>query len=321
MSMDNAMYLSSYCFVEPEEPLHLYYPSWLNVWESHAYNNALKATGAKSWGFKRFGTLSDTYFRESARKTNYIPYIEAMEKASETALHELSAKERMLLLKSRTAFIYVDSWGESGSFEYNITALHSSTIDTLPKNLVKKFSVKDVTCKIRGEKNSFIQAMQVAQDYLNWDIFDFVIICGGYRAVPLLEFSAENNNSKIKKDVARDTSCINISIERVGCFIFSKRESSLKINCGKYVKTENYNSHLHTSENTLISCAGRTNNISSFPMSQKKMIKLVNIYGFSGCLTPALSWQYLAHRSLSGGCIRTILPVGLDSYSFFDTWY
>ncbi len=47
-------------------------------------------------------------------------------------------KERMLLLKSRTAFIYIDSWGESGVFEYNISSLNLSTIDTLPKSLIKK---------------------------------------------------------------------------------------------------------------------------------------------------------------------------------------
>jgi hypothetical protein len=53
------MYLSSYSFIEPDEKLYLYYPGWLNVWESHSYNKALKATGASSWGFKRFGSTED----------------------------------------------------------------------------------------------------------------------------------------------------------------------------------------------------------------------------------------------------------------------
>lgn len=145
------MYLSSYSFMEPDEPFYLYYPSWLNVWESHSYNTALKTTGANGWRFKRFGSRSQIYTREITRRPEHTPYINAFDKVSDAALHSMSAKERMLLLKSRTAFIYIDSWGESGVFEYNISSLNLSTIDTLPKNLVKKFSISDVTCKIRGE--------------------------------------------------------------------------------------------------------------------------------------------------------------------------
>jgi hypothetical protein len=62
----------------------------------------------------------------------------------------------------------------------------------LPKNLVKKFSVQDVTCKVRGENYSFVQAMQLAQDYLTWNILIIFVICGGYRAIPLLDFTGSN---------------------------------------------------------------------------------------------------------------------------------
>lgn len=154
------MYLSSYSFMEPDEPFYLYYPSWLNVWESHSYNTALKTTGANGWRFKRFGSRREIYTREITRRPEHTPYINALDKVSDAALHSMSAKERMLLLKSRTAFIYIDSWGESGVFEYNISSLNLSTIDTLPKNLVKKFSISDVTCKVRGENFPFIRRWQ-----------------------------------------------------------------------------------------------------------------------------------------------------------------
>ncbi len=323
--MDSHMYLSSYSFVEPEEPLFVYYPSWLNVWESHTYNNALKSTGANSWGFRRFGISNNTYIREATRKANYIPYIEAFEKASDAALHDLSAKERMQLLKSRTAFIYVDSWGEQGAFEYNISAMHSATLDTLPKHLVKKFSVNNVTCKIRGEENSLIQAMRLAQDYLSWDIFDFVIVCGGYRAIPLLAFSAENKSSGHKEKWTGETENINLSVERVGCFIFSQKESQLKINCGAYIRTDNHdprqNERLPTTDISVMSYAGRNRGNLPTATSHVKTIDLVNLYGASGCLTPALSWHYIDHHSLTGGCIRTLLPTHPGGYHYFDTWY
>ncbi|WP_228288567.1 MULTISPECIES: ATP-binding protein [unclassified Klebsiella] len=316
------MYLSSYSFIEPEEPFFLYYPSWLNVWESHSYNNALKSTGANSWAFKRFGSSEAVYSREITRRPEHIPYINALDKVSDTALHELSAKECMLLLKSRTAFVYIDSWGESGIFECNISSLHLSAIDTLPRNLIKKFSVTDVTCKIRGESNSLVLAMRLAQDYLAWNIFDFVVICGGYRTVPLLSFTAENINLDERKKEERLTPHINLSIERVGCFIFSQRGSDLRINCGPYINS-NINEVLEqgyctTHDIDQIAYAGGINQISNSPGN---VIELLNIYGYSGCMTPALIWQYIFHRSLNSSCTRTIIPCNPGGYTYFDTFF
>lgn len=45
--------------------------------------------------------------------------------------------------------------------------------------------------------------MRLAQDYLSWDIFDFVIVCGGYRAIPLLAFTATNINPRSKMKESR----------------------------------------------------------------------------------------------------------------------
>jgi hypothetical protein len=45
--------------------IYLYYPSWLNVWESHSYNTALKTTGANGWRFKRFGIKAVLDFSNS----------------------------------------------------------------------------------------------------------------------------------------------------------------------------------------------------------------------------------------------------------------
>lgn len=315
--MDASMYLASHAFVEPEEPLVLYYPSWLNVWEANSYKKALTVTQANSWGFKRFGTIKESYIRETIRHPDYIAYIDAIEKAADSALHELSTKERMQLLKSRTALIYVDSWGESGVFESNISALHTSVINTLPKSLVKKFAVTDFTCKIRGEKLALMQAMRMAQDYLNWDVFDFVIICAGYRAIPILAFTAANRAPNPKEKKSAEIPGINVSTERAGCFIFSQKESPLKISCGRYVAPDTAKYQQAVAEMDLISCAGGHNPY----LSTEKTIDLIKIYGESGCLTPALSWQYINQRALSQGCIRTVLAENAGGYSYFDTWY
>ncbi|HFZ2389793.1 ATP-binding protein [Klebsiella aerogenes] len=316
------MYLSSYSFLEPEEPFYLYYPSWLNVWESHSYNTALKATGANGWRFKRFGTRNDVYTREITRRPDHIPYINALDKVSDAALHSLSAKERMLLLKSRTAFIYIDSWGESGVFEYNISSLNLSTIDTLPKSLIKKFSINDVTCKIRGENNSLFQAMAMAQDYLGWDVFDFVVICGGYRAVPLLAFTAESMKQRKEKKKYHHIPGVNLSIERVGCFVFSKREGGFKVHCSPYTYADVNEISLPGHKNINdVDCIAYAGGINKSITASENVIDLIARYGCSGCVTPALTWQYINQYALHNGCIRTIIPGIASGYAYFDTWY
>ncbi|TPW44695.1 ATP-binding protein [Mixta tenebrionis] len=321
------MYLSSYSLIEPEDEFYFYIPSWLNVWESHIYNKALKATRAQGWGFKRFGTRRELYAREMIRKPDYIKYIEALEQASDIALQQLAAKVRMQLIKSRTALFYVDSWGEAGLYENMSSALHAGIIDTLPKNLLKKFSVNGFTCKMRGEKQSLMQAMRVAQDYLNWDICDFVVICAAYRSIPLLVFSDEDIAGGGKRK-SQDTN-VNLSVERVGCFIFSKRESALRIDCGGYIDAGNdihRAAPLITAEapiDRLFFTGLRKSRAGSALLKATEAaglaaLNLTEKYGGSGCLTPALSWVALEQQPPATA--RTIVPDNYGGYNYFDTW-
>ncbi|MDU4288017.1 ATP-binding protein [Mixta calida] len=329
MSMDQ-IYLSSFAMLEPEDDFYLYSPSWLNVWESYHHNKSLKATQAQAWNLKRFGTVKDTYAGEMIRTPDYMKYIEAMEQAADLALQKMTAKERMLLMRSRTAFIYIDSWGESGLFEDISSMMHVTLIDTLPKNLLKIFSVKNFTCKIRGEKQSLMQAIRLAQDYLNWDVFDFVVICGAYRAIPILIFSEEEGAATRKEKPQRIRS--NMCVERVGCFIFSQRESPLEIGCGSWVmphrnETGNAEPLIGEAELSLVSMAGLSNSklsvtlASALQAAGAETINLSDRYGSSGCLTPALSWIYLEQHVNSSAKMRTIVPDHLGGYNYFDSWY
>ncbi|PDO88424.1 ATP-binding protein [Kosakonia pseudosacchari] len=325
--MKNEIYLSSFSLAEPADNFYFYAPHWLNAWEAHLYNQALKSTSASGWAFKRFGTDKETYAREMIRKPRYIDYIESMEQTADAALQQMTPRDRMLLLKSRAAFIYIDTWGESSVFENITSALHTATIDTLPKNILKKFSIKNVTCKIRGENFSLIQAMQLAQDYLHWNVFDFVVICGAYRAIPVLVFSDEDIPGKRGRIKTKHKNGVQLSVERTGCFIFSLRESALRVNCGKYVAHDNldYLQHEITkdlSEGDLLTFLGRKENITHIaPQICIDIVDLKDIYGASGCLTPALSWEYLLNKTVSSKKMRTVLADKFGGYSYFDTLF
>ena len=295
------------------------------------YNRALKSTKANGWGFKRFGTSKDRYAGEMIRTPQYTQYIDAMELASEQALHQLSSKERMRLMKSRTAFIYADAWGESSLFENITSALHKATIDTLPKNLVKKFSVKDFTGKVRGERQSLVQAMQLAQDYLNFNVFDFVVICAAYRAVPLLVFTEQDTFDKKRWQRTPPNININFTVERVGCFIFSQHEGEFKVSSGQYAlhnEKEIFNGIAFEEDDDLtIQCVTevRRESIGQGKLIQRnnsiRSINLTNIYGGSGPVTPALSWTYLQQHGRAQEKMRTIVPDNFGGYTYFDTWY
>ena len=272
---------------------------------------------------RRDGILSGLAV-EMIRKPACIEYIEAMEQAADRALHQLAVKERMRLLKSRTAFIYADAWGESGPFE-NITRVqHVTAIDRIPKSLLKKFSIGDFTCKMRGEQHAFMQALSLAQDYLRWDIFDFVVICAAYRAIPLLVFSAAESVADTKHRRIK----MNISVERVGCFIFSQRESALRVRCGSYRAagaTPWAAERLRADSEavTHLAVAGLNPEL-HYPARAGKtpvLISLSERYGDSGCLSPALSWIYLERHAVAAAKMRTVMPGAQGSYHYFDTHY
>ncbi len=310
------MYLSSFALIEPEDKFYFYQPSWLNAREANLYHKGLQNTQASGWGFKRFGTDPDIYPGEMIRNPKYIDYIEAIEQAADDALQALSPKERVKLLKSRTAFIYADAWGESGLFENTDSALHISMIDTLPKNLVKKFAITEPTCKVRGEKQAFTQAMRMAQDYLSWDVFDYVVICAAYRAVLSLVFSDEENKHKRLPARAKGTDDVNLTVERTGCFIFSQQKSAIQVSRNEYVPADNI---ARAGEIDRFAYAGLSKDLLlRSDISPADTLDLVDLYGNSGCLTPALSLEYLNRHPRQTGKLRTIVPDRLVGYSYFD---
>lgn len=323
--MNNVMFLNAFAITEPEDDFYIYSPGWLNVWESHLYNQALKATAKRGWGFKRFGTSKAVYAREMVRKPDYIHYIEALEQAAERAMQGLAAKERMLLLKSRTAFLYVDAWGESAIFENISSALHTSTIDTLPKNLLKKFAIKNVSGKMRGEKLSLIAAMRLAQDYLCWNTFDFVVVCAAWRAIPLLVFSEAALAGEAGKRRAQQKSGIHLSVERAGCFIFSRRAGGISVRCGNYHSWQDgaqsqRELYENASDIDLFAQNDTTINL-RLPEQTANTLDLSAIFGASGCLTPALSWEYLQQHAGCGTKIRTIVNDSFGGSAWFDSWF
>lgn len=56
------------------------------------------------------------------------------------------------------------------------------------------------------------------------------------------------------------------------------------------------------------------------PEQAVNILDLSTIFGSSGCLTPALSWEYLQQNVPRGTKIRTIVKDSFGGSAWFDSW-
>ncbi|EKI14422.1 ATP-binding domain protein, partial [Escherichia coli 5412] len=109
---EKSIYLSSWALTEPDDIFYFYQPTWLNAWEAHMYERGLYGTRANGWGLKRFGVENDIYAPERIRNPQYMPYLEAMEQVTDSALQQMPTKERVDSIGQRNS--YVKTWGCGG---------------------------------------------------------------------------------------------------------------------------------------------------------------------------------------------------------------
>lgn len=270
-----------------------------------------KKTGSSSWSFKRYGFNNEMY-REGIRKASYRPFINAMENTFSHAYNSLNIKNRRSLKNERNGLIYIDSWGDLSSFEKIDNWKDTYSINIIPKKIIKDYSIKHFTSKLRGERNGFLNAFLMAQGLLNSDMLDNVFIYAGYRAVPVMMFTEIDKQPKthfLTKKIRNKT----ISIERTSCFILNKKmESEYSCEIDKYfslshnikrsidILIDNFNSTVGDNISSLYTSALPTHThsyilnkfVTKSGMSSNH-ISLNETYGDSGFLTPAMMWADL----------------------------
>ncbi|BFO10070.1 hypothetical protein GGER_25800 [Serratia rubidaea] len=93
------------------------------------------------------------------------------------------------------------------------------SVDILPKNIVRDYGINGFSGKLRGERNGLMSALLIAQDMLNSDLSDNVIICGHFRSIPVLVFSEMQRYARPRGGAQGNSQA---SVERVGCLILKK---------------------------------------------------------------------------------------------------
>ncbi|MEX2987311.1 ATP-binding protein [Serratia fonticola] len=321
-----AINLVGFSLLEPCTPMQRFFPSWYNVWEAWLYKKANAKAGSDQWLFRRFGIDSEMLPEEALRKANYRGWLNDMSAACAQAVAQLGSKGEFRLRNERNALIYCDSWGEASVFEGVNSWRDSLSVDILPKGIVRDYGIKDFTCKLRGERNGLVSALRMAQDCLNSNMADNVIICGQFRSFPALVFSeAEHFPSSSKRGPIPANS--QFSVERVGCLILKKqpgqgvalhlsdyqalsgstqrRALQLADHCKRYLATDTQ-AVLGVTPPALSFRAVQRQAFEQLPAGLA-CVSLSELYGDSGCMNPALAWQYLLQSNITGHSLLNVL--------------
>jgi hypothetical protein len=315
-----------FSLLEPRISMQRFSPSWYNVWEAWLHKKANAKAGSDQWLFKRFGIDSETLPEEALRKANYRDWLNGLSAACTQAVAQLGSKGEFRLRHERNALIYVDAWGETSVFEEANSWRDSLSIDILPKNIVRDYGIKDFTCKLRGERNGLMNAVQMAQDCLNSNMADNVIICGQFRSFPVLVFS-ETQRFPSASQRWQTSANSQVSVERVGCMILKKasgqgvalhlsdyqllpgsthqRASLLADRCQQYLGADT-RAVLGITPPALSLRAVQKQAFEQLPASLTR-VSLNELYGDSGCMNPALAWQYLLQGNLTGHSLLSVL--------------
>lgn len=333
-----AINLVGFSLIEPSDGMHLFSPTWLNVWEASLHQKAAIKTGRKKWMLKRFGVDGALLPAQAIRKTHYRDWLNSLSDASEQAMAQLGKKGIFRLRNEKNVLLYVDSWGETSVFEGVNSWRDSLSVDILPKNIVRDYGIKDFTGKIRGERNGLMNALKTAQDCLNNQLADNVIICGLFRSFPVLVFS-EIAGLKACRGGRQDTHC-QFSIERIGCLILKKAPGQgIALNISDYFQLPatlneavqelnvRWQDYIGTNTHHIFSVAPPSKALrqlqhqafETLPSQIESQI-LNEYYGDSGCLNPALAWQYLRnHGSKPGHSLLNVLD-GEGGVWLLENW-
>jgi hypothetical protein len=313
-----AINLVGFALLEPSGPMQRFVPSWFNVWEASLYRQANARAGSRQWLLRRFGIDAAMLPAEALRKANYRDWLNGLSAACVQAVAQLGSKGEFRLRHERNALLYVDSWGETSVFEGVNSWRDSLSVDILPKNIVRDYGINGFTCKLRGERNGLMTALQVAQDCLNSDMADNVIICGQFRSIPVLAFSEAQRFAAARGNAPANSQ---VCVERVGCLILKKAPSEgVALHLSDYLRlpasprrggellADHWQPYLGSNTREVLgvtppSTALRQLQQHAFARLPSSLVaqSLSDSYGDSGCLNPALAWRYLQQSSAQPG--------------------
>lgn len=335
-----AINLLGFSLLEAPTGQQLFQPNWFNVWEAYLHQRAVKRSGRSRWLFKRFGIDRTEASRDQLRRAHYRQWLNGLSLACKQAFQQNVPTAPARSHHQKTALIYFDCWGETALFEQSNSWRDTFSIDMLPKTLVRDYQITDFSCKLRGERNGLLLGLRLAMDRLNSGGVDTVLLCGQFRAIPVLVLSEAGLGLPAAGTASRVKNHSQICVERLGCLLLKKAPNQgMALNLSHYCQladcqnpfaintaarqlAENWQGYLGSNTSRLYSVsppsprfeAIHQHAFNALNTRLKKQQKnalaaremthypLCEEYGDSGCLNPALALQHLFHPNCDHTC-------------------
>lgn len=333
----DAVRLAGFSLLEPNTLLQRFQPTWFNVWEASLYKKANARSGSRQWLLRRFGIDDAMLPAEALRKTNYRDWLNGLGDACHQAVAQLGAKGEFQLRHERNALLYVDAWGETTTFEEVNSWRDALSVDILPKNIVRDYGINGFSGKLRGERNGLMSALLIAQDMLNSDLSDNVIICGHFRSIPVLTFSEMQRYARARGGTQSNSQ---VSVERIGCLILKKTAPGGPwLHLSRYLRLPDSSRQAaqYLADSWLQHCGANTRQVLGVtpPVGALRQLQqqafdrlpvtlahraLNELYGDSGCMNPALFWRYLQQFPMPPGHALLNVLDGQDGAWLLESW-
>ncbi|QNK30446.1 hypothetical protein HF675_12300 [Serratia sp. JUb9] len=333
----DAVRLAGFSLLEPNTLLQRFQPTWFNVWEASLYKKANARSGSRQWLLRRFGIDDAMLPAEALRKTNYRDWLNGLGDACHQAVAQLGAKGEFQLRHERNALLYVDAWGETTTFEEVNSWRDALSVDILPKNIVRDYGINGFSGKLRGERNGLMSALLIAQDMLNSDLSDNVIICGHFRSIPVLTFSEMQRYARARGGTQSNSQA---SVERIGCLILKKTAPGGPwLHLSRYLRLPDSSRQAaqYLADSWLQHCGANTRQVLGVtpPAGALRQLQqqafdrlpvtlayraLNELYGDSGCMNPALFWRYLQQFPMPPGHALLNVLDGQDGAWLLESW-
>lgn len=164
-AVSNVVFTGSSWVEETESELFI--PRLNNAYEQKLYESVLETSGVEYWHIKRFA------------ESQSLPHMQAMETAFNEAVKDAGLQRKIKKKNGgRVGVIYFDEYGPISFMERQAQIKEMYYSDVFPSFVLQAHNISGYSVRFRGERNSPMQAINLAKTLIESGELDVVFVGG-----------------------------------------------------------------------------------------------------------------------------------------------
>lgn len=203
----------------------IFVPRLNNAYEQEIFQKLCRISTNDEWYTASF---DEQCFHDKSSFQDYG--LRAVEKSFDCAFSSAKLSYKLHKnLKNRVAVIYFNSYGNTSFLKLKPRKKDILYLDFFPSYILEKNNIKGYAVKLLGERNTGMEALNLAYNLLCLEVFNIIIVGGLCRIEPyltwtdLIEFISWEKGYFKKKPVKKSSDLVNLSSERC-VFLVLERE-------------------------------------------------------------------------------------------------